>query len=86
MSQGKVPVQSFAFPILEVPEIVEQCRAVQMQLSQEELTHPTPVRAQHIYGFWLNLIAHITLDDITTAVNERLDLLPNPVRRGPRAR
>ncbi|KAK4700978.1 kinetochore protein Nuf2, partial [Phenoliferia sp. Uapishka_3] len=80
MSQGKAPIQTFAFPILELPEIIEQCNTVKLALTLDDLLHPTAVKVQQIYSHWLNFIVHVTLDDIANAVNERLDLLPNPVR------
>ena len=88
MSQSKVPKEQFKFPILEVGEIVEQCKTVPWQpgcapvppVSPDDLSHPTSLRVQHIYSCWLYYLVRITLEDITTAVNERLDLMDNPVR------
>ncbi|KAL8276952.1 hypothetical protein RQP46_010680 [Phenoliferia psychrophenolica] len=80
MSQGKVavPVQTHQFPILDHVEIMEQCRAVQLVVTPDDLSHPTSLRVQHIYAHWLNYLVRISQEDITAAVNERLDLMDNP--------
>lgn len=69
--------------MLQPAEILETCRGVGLNLVAGDLNHPTPVQAQNIYAFWLHLILDISVDDIISATNERLDLLPDPVRPVP---
>lgn len=81
--QSSYPQSSY--PVLQPAEILETCRGVGLNLVAGDLNHPTPVQAQNIYAFWLHLILDISVDDIISATNERLDLLPDPVRPVPPA-